>query len=419
MARTGRAASRNRYQRQTAVAQARLPAAVVKPAEANVSAGDAELEKPAQASGELSLLDRAAQQILAVTYWFDPVASAQPYPLTIRFTGRRTGVAAGQVEDGDAFIYDETIDAVVPGSGPIAVTAKVRGVNAGEWEVRANVLEPARAKRGKPAQEPARVRPVEGSPGPLIGLWRKWAPSVDPAVPVKTHFETLSRVPGLIPMIWGALAGLGIVVAVIMQAITLARLKTSTSGPALLATLIAIAVGVVGAKVWYIVKHWERHDAIGWTIQGFIFGASAGAIVTFWLMHVPLGTTVDAAAPGLMLGVAIGRIGCFFAGCCGGPPTAARWGVWCSDQHVGARRVPTQLMESLFCLLVGLATLAAVWTRGTAGGAYFVAVVAAYTLFREGILRLRAEPLTLRLPVAVIPVVSALVLVGALVVIVR
>jgi phosphatidylglycerol:prolipoprotein diacylglycerol transferase len=418
MARTGKTASRNRYQRQTAVAQARPPAAVVAPAAANVNAGAAELKKPAQASGELSLLERAAQQILAVTYWFDPVASAQPYPLTIRFTGRRTGVPAGQAEDGDAFIHDETIAEVVPGSGPIAVTAKVRGVNAGEWEVRASVLESARAKRGRPVTEPVRVRPVEGSRGPLIGLWRRWAPSVHPAVPVKTHFETLSRVPGLIPMIWGAMAGLGIVVAVIMQAITLARLKTS-SGPALLATLIAIAVGVVGAKVWYIVKHWERHDAIGWTIQGFIFGASAGAIVTFWLMHVPLGTTLDAAAPGLMLGVAVGRIGCFFAGCCGGPPTAARWGVWCSDQHVGARRVPTQLMESLFCLLVGLATLAAVWTRGPAGGAYFVAVVAAYTLFREGILRLRAEPLALRLPVAVIPVVSALVLVGALVIIVR
>src|SRR5262249_25001171 len=112
-------------------------------------------------------------------------------------------------------------------------------------------------------------------------------------------------------------------------------------------------------------------------------------------------------------------IGCFFAGCCGGPPTAARWGVWCTDQHVGARRVPTQLMESLFSLVLGLVTLAAGLTHCTSGGADFVAVLAAFTLFREGVPRLRAEPLTMTLPFAITPIVSALVLIGALVVIVR
>src|SRR5260370_41867121 len=98
-----------------------------------------------------------------------------------------------------------------------------------------------------------------------------------------------------------------------------------------------------------------------------------------------------------MFGLAIGRVGCFLAGCCGGPPTAARWGVWSSDQRIGARRVPTQLIETGSALLLGLVTLAAVLTRGPAGGAYFVAAVAADTPARGGIPRPRTAPCHKRL----------------------
>jgi phosphatidylglycerol---prolipoprotein diacylglyceryl transferase len=365
------------------------------------------------------LMERASQGILAATYWFDPVPRPEPYPVTIRFSGHRIGVPAKEMQPADSFTHDETIDEVVPGSGPVALTARIRGVNAGEWEVKAGVLdESARLRRGR--QQTQQAPPLDGSlrHGILAHLWLRWAPQVDPSVPQQTQLEPFIHVPGLIPLIWGIMVTLGFAVAVAEQALMLSHLRLHV-GPALFSTLGAIAAGIGGAKVWYIVKHRRKHDFIGWCIQGFITGATAGAIVLFLITRVPVGTVLDATAPGLMLGMAVGRVGCFFAGCCGGPPTAARWGVWCSDQHVGARRVPTQLMESLFCLLVGVATFVAVWFRGPAGGAYFVAAVAAYTLFREWILRLRSEPLSLRVPAAVIPVVSALVLIGACVVLVR
>jgi phosphatidylglycerol:prolipoprotein diacylglycerol transferase len=385
---------------------------VATPAEAGRSG------QSAQASdGFAALLERASQQMLAVTYWFDPVPRPEPYPVTIRFTGRRVGVTTRHVQPDDQFVQDETIKDILPGSGPIALTTRVRGINPGEWEVKAGVLEEsARPKRGR--QEPERARPLGESPGAIARLWLRWAPQADPATPVKTRAEPFIRVPGVIPFIWGVMVTIGFAVAVIEQALMLAHLRLHI-GPALLSTLAAIAAGIVGAKVWYVVRHRRRRDFIGWCIQGFITGATAGAIIMFIIARVPIGTVLDATAPGLMLGMTVGRVGCFFAGCCGGPPTAARWGVWCSDQHVGARRVPTQLMESLFCLLVGLATFVAIWNRGPAGGAYFVAAVAAYTLFREWILRLRSEPLTTRLPVAITPVLSALVLIGACVALVR
>ena len=39
---------------------------------------------------------------------------------------------------GDHFVYDKTVDGIVVGGGPIAITAKVAVVKPGEWEVRAN-----------------------------------------------------------------------------------------------------------------------------------------------------------------------------------------------------------------------------------------------------------------------------------------
>src|SRR6266852_2743082 len=87
---------------------------------------------PARTSGGLTaLLESATQEILAVTYWFDPAPHAGPYAVTVRFSGRRVDVK-GRVQAGDRFVQDETIEQVVPGSGPISLTARIRGINPGE-----------------------------------------------------------------------------------------------------------------------------------------------------------------------------------------------------------------------------------------------------------------------------------------------
>src|SRR5258708_28000333 len=67
--------------------------------------------------GFTALWESAAQQILAVTYWFDPAPHPGPYPVTVRFSGRRVDVK-GRLSPGDRFVQDETIEEVVPPSGP-------------------------------------------------------------------------------------------------------------------------------------------------------------------------------------------------------------------------------------------------------------------------------------------------------------
>ena len=56
-----------------------------------------------EGGGVTALLESATQEILAVTYWFDPAPNPGPYPVTIRFSGRRVDVK-GRLSPGDRFV---------------------------------------------------------------------------------------------------------------------------------------------------------------------------------------------------------------------------------------------------------------------------------------------------------------------------
>ena len=368
-------------------------------------------KEPLTGGGFTALLESAVQEILAVTYWFDPALHPGPYPVTVRFSGRRLDVK-GPLLPGDRFVHDETIQEVVPGSGPISLTARVHGINAGSWAVTARMVGPAHPARG--SREPDNVTPVAGRGGPAARFWRSWAPSVGSAEPVRTCLTPFARVPGILPGIWGAMVTLGIVVALALQSLVIAEAHLAV-GPWWVVSPVAIVVGIVGAKVWFIVLHRRAHRMEGWCIQGFIAGATLAAAILLVVLDMPIGVFLDVTLPGLLVAMAVGRVGCFFAGCCGGPPTASRWGVWSSDQRVGARRIPTQLLESVLALSLGLLVLVAVVGHGPVGGAFFIGGLAAYTLGRQGLLHLRAEPRKTRQGGLATSVLAALVLVAAVV----
>jgi hypothetical protein len=88
-------------------------------------------------NGFTAWAQRATQEILAVTYWFDPAPHPKPYPVTVRFSGHHIDAKKGQSHTGNRFVHNETIENVVPGSGPISVTARIRDINPGTWIVTA------------------------------------------------------------------------------------------------------------------------------------------------------------------------------------------------------------------------------------------------------------------------------------------
>jgi len=91
--------------------------------------------------------------------------------------------------------------------------------------------------------------------------------------------------------------------------------------------------GIIGARAFYVIQYWHRFDyeTLGATIRALVdvtegglvvYGSLIGAGVTgIWFMRrngLPLLAVVDLVAPALMIGLAIGRIGCLMNGCCHG-----------------------------------------------------------------------------------------------------
>lgn len=334
-------------------------------------------------------VERMSAEVVGVTYWFTPATTPAQQSVTLRFTGRRLDIE-GSPSPRDQFVHDELVSDIVAGSGPVAVTAKISDVNPGQWDVRAKMLpagRPVRPSRGQKAQTVSGPLPVY----PANWSWRHWRLTKGEVAPVSTCPSPLVPAPGIVIGSWAILALLGIVVALVTQRLVISADRLAV-GHLLPISLAALLAGVVGAKLWYVVLQRRQGRRDGWCIQGLVVGFGLVAPVLLLAAGHPVGVFFDATVPGLLFAMAIGRLGCFFAGCCCGRPTSSRWGVWSSDRHlVGVRRIPTQLIESGFTLLVGLATLVAVLQHGTASGGWFVAGLATYTIGRQGILHWRLE----------------------------
>jgi phosphatidylglycerol:prolipoprotein diacylglycerol transferase len=226
--------------------------------------------------------------------------------------------------------------------------------------------------------------------------------------------------PGVWAGSWSALVSLGFVLGLSLQAV-LAGVLGLGWAPLTGVTLVAGALGLVGAKGYYLLTHpVERRRSIrvpGMSVQGFVIVALATLAVGALLLSVPVGAVLDATAPGLFLGMTVGRLGCLFAGCCVGRPTASRWGLWSSDRHVGVRRIPVQLMESSLCAALTALSAIAVGTSPVAGsGLVLVVGFAAYLVGRQLLFPLRAVGRVTRNGRMVTLVVASAVLATGLVV---
>ncbi len=88
-------------------------------------------------------------------------------------------------------------------------------------------------------------------------------------------------------------------------------------------TFTVMLAGIIGARVFHILEHLDSFAAAPWDMifsrsglsifGGLILGTIAGVLyVRRW--HLPAGPMLDAVAPAMMLGYAIGRIGCQISG---------------------------------------------------------------------------------------------------------
>jgi phosphatidylglycerol:prolipoprotein diacylglycerol transferase len=101
--------------------------------------------------------------------------------------------------------------------------------------------------------------------------------------------------------------------------------------------------GVIGARLFYVVEYWDEkfarlslRDTLlevinvpqgGLVIYGGFLGAAAGFTAFVRKHGLPFLAMADLIAPSMMIGLALGRIGCLLNGCCYGGPTDWPWAV--------------------------------------------------------------------------------------------
>ena len=164
---------------------------------------------------------------------------------------------------------------------------------------------------------------------------------------------------------YGVLVAIGFLTALWIT-LRLARRAGLPSEPITNLAIYCALAGLLGAKLFMILfdfqEYWNNPRSIfslstlqaAGVYQGGLLLAVITAIVYMRRNHLPALETCDIFAPGLAAGHAIGRIGCFAAGCCWGIECHLPWAVTFKNPEaarlvgvpLGVPLHPTQLYES-------------------------------------------------------------------------
>jgi phosphatidylglycerol:prolipoprotein diacylglycerol transferase len=175
-------------------------------------------------------------------------------------------------------------------------------------------------------------------------------------------------------------------------------------------SLYAIIGAIIGARFYYVVfGDWSRFlenplslFAIwqgGLAIHGGILG---GLLVGFFYTrryNISFLKLADTFAPSLILGQAIGRIGCFFNGDAHGYPTNLPWGIVYSPESPAGQMFPGQAIHptQLYEMILNLIIFGVLWKvrkKMKIDGHLFLLYVMLYSIIRIFVEHFRADKLT-------------------------
>lgn len=163
-------------------------------------------------------------------------------------------------------------------------------------------------------------------------------------------------------------------------------------------------MGLVGARFLFLCVEYERFLqsplAMIFSRSGFVFygGLISGLLGLYFLTRrykqnfFKLADTIALVIP---LGHSLGRIGCFFNGCCYGKPTTSWLGVKFPPDSpagiLGEKVIPTQLISSFF-LIVIFFMLRFIKKKKEFNGEVFLSYLILYGIFRFIIEFFRGDP---------------------------
>ncbi len=147
---------------------------------------------------------------------------------------------------------------------------------------------------------------------------------------------------------------------------------------------------LAGAKLLSIIVEWKYIMQHGLTLDilrsGFVFlggliGGTAGGFYYVLKNKLDYRKYMDFVAPIVPFGHAVGRMGCFFNGCCYGRPTDSCIGIVFPAIGDGVPRIPSQLIEVFFLLII-VGTLLFWHSRRKYKGQLFILYITWYSIFR-------------------------------------
>ena len=167
---------------------------------------------------------------------------------------------------------------------------------------------------------------------------------------------------------YGVLVALGFLLALTVT-VRLARRSGLPSEKVMNLAVYCAMAGIVGAKLFmflfdlptYLHNPGEIFTLETLQAAGVFHGGLIVALLfAIWYIRkesLPLLATMDCFAPGIALGQAIGRLGCFAAGCCWGKECSLPWGVrfrsdFAAPVPLDKTLHPAQLYESAADLLI-------------------------------------------------------------------
>jgi len=163
------------------------------------------------------------------------------------------------------------------------------------------------------------------------------------------------------------------------------------------ALIWVIAAGLIGARLFHVIDHWTHEYAAnpiralyiwegGLAIWGAVIGGGIAVAVFAWRHKLPLGRLLDIAAPGLVLGQAVGRAACVITGDAMGRPTTGPFGFAYTSPgamvpQLGVYYTPMPVYE----IIVNLGIFAVIWRlrqRNWPDGLLFLVYLSLYSVER-------------------------------------
>ncbi len=165
--------------------------------------------------------------------------------------------------------------------------------------------------------------------------------------------------------------------------------------------------GIIGARLFYVIDHADYYidhplEALaiqegGLAIYGAVFGGFVAAFIATRFFRFSFSHLLDAAAPAVLIGQAIGRIGCAINGDAWGAPTSSPFAFIYTNPHA---LLPNELLGipthpyPVYDMVLNLVVFAIIWPlrrRNLPSGALFAITAALYAVGRFAISYTRQE----------------------------